>query len=1060
MQSESKSLSEEERQLRRACAELDRRLRGGERGVAAKLLAGDPRLSSNAEVAIELIYTECVTLEELGDRPSLDNWTQQYPQWTERLQRLWKLHEAFDEGQRETPAKSETVHGHPSTRDIPSTESLPKSKSSGPRLNHWLGQYELLEEIDRGGMGIVYRARQQGLNRIVAVKSIRADTASESDRNRFRLEAEAAARLEHPNIVRVYEVGEQDGCDYLSMEFIEGGSLQRRLKVGRLSTRLSAELLATLADAVHYAHDQGIIHRDLKPGNILVGLNWGLKSGEYPFTSHPNATVKITDFGLAKRYRENALAQTQTGAIIGTPSYMSPEQADGRQADVGVGSDIYSLGAILYELLVGRPPLEAPTAMQTLQWIRSRDPVPPHRIDPDIPRDLETICLKCLNKEPERRYATARDLADDLRCFLDHRPICARPVSIAERSWRVIRRHSLISALTAALLLVCVVSGALFVWQQQQFGQLATLAASTERVAVQQEKRATAAEAEAEARFQQARQLVEQWTRLGDQLYQGPGMDDMRRQALEQALAYYSGFLSEHEDDPQLRLATARAAIRAGVLQSELGHWEKAKENLEQAVSLFESLPAGEAVEVERLGGLLNLGHVQRRLERWADAETTYKLAIESGKRLIKQNPRNDNHAISLANALINLCVVFNHDRRWEEAEQSYGRSIHLLRATIERRLEPEAKPEANPPVPTAVAPDDMRFVPIDEIRASHELRQKLITGKPAALALLGNGNYLTELALCLDDLGGLIFRRGKIEDAEFAYTEALEFRQLTQRQRPRDAWVSGYVARSHTHLGEVAERLRRWEDSANRYQQAITLLKALHDAAPARVDYSVELGTAYAKLARIQRNQEKFAESADTYRLAIAVQEQLVATTPSVNSLKRELATSCEGLGRVLNAQGKEQEALDAYQRAVQVDETYSLAHNNLAWLLLIATDHSLRDHEKALELAQRATELDPKSRASWHTLGTARYRLGQFDDSEKSIQRSMDLMNGGTAHDWFYIAAIHASRGNVSEARNWFDRAKAWRESQAPRDGQLRMIQEEATVALAEMAESEASN
>jgi serine/threonine protein kinase/tetratricopeptide (TPR) repeat protein len=1052
MSSESHLLSDDERQLRRACVELDRRLRGGERGVAAKLFDGDPRLSTNAESALELIYTECVTLEELGERASLDAWLTKFPQWTDRLHRLWKLHEAFDEAGPGAPG-AETVSGREPSRPTPPEEDSPHSSSGNKTApSRWLGQYELLEEVDRGGMGVVYRARQRGLNRIVAVKSIRSATVSESDRARFRLEAEAAAKLEHPNIVRVYEVSEHDGYDFLSMEFIEGGSLQRRLKEGRLSPRLAAELIATLADTVQFAHDHGIVHRDLKPGNILICGEWADTKGQRPLAQSLPVTIKITDFGLAKRFRDNANAKTQAGAILGTPSYMSPEQADGRQADVGPQSDIYSLGAILYELLTGLPPFEAPTAIQTLQWIRSRDPVPPERLAPDVPRDLATICLKCLHKEPARRYASARDLADDVRCFLDHRPIRARPTPWTERSSRWVRRHSLIAALAAALFVVCAVSGGLFVWQQYRVGHLTTLAASTERVAVQQEKRAAAAEADAEASFQQSRELVEQWTRLGEQLYQQPGMDELRRQALEKALEFYSQFLAQHGDDPQLRLATARAAIRAGVLQSELGHWEPSEKNLTQAISLFDSLPVTDASAEERLGALLHLAHVRRRLERWSESEATYQEAIDSGKRLVAGHPDNDRYTIVLANALINICVVLNHDQRWDESEKTFGQAIRLLRQMIERRLSTSQSPSAGEAELTASKSAASPFSPADEIRASRELRERLAGSSSQILRQLAAGKYLTELALCLDDLGLLLYRRGKTAEASEAYMEAFELRHLAHLQSPSELWMGLYLARSHTHLGEVAERLQRPEDAAARYREAITWLDRLHKEAPARVDYTVDLGQAYASLAGVRLDQEQFADAISNYRLAVAIQEQLVANTPAVNSLKRNLAASIDGLGRALAANGEDREALEAYRRALQVDGTYAQTLNNLAWRLLIARDHTLRDPAKALQLSQQAVELNPKSRASWHTLGTAQFRAGSLDAAEKSLQKSMDIGKGGSAHDWFYMAAIQAKRGNAVEARSWFDRAKAWRESQMPRDGELRMIQEEATVALAE--------
>lgn len=1046
----SDSLHDPEWQLRRSCADLDRRLRAGERGVADQLLSTSGQ-SLNDEAAIELIYTELVTLEELGERPSLETWQQKYPHWSERLARLWKLHEAFEESDG-AAAKNVTLHGHSSQQS-----TSPSGQSAAPSfpeitLGRWLGKYELLEEIDRGGMGIVYRARQQGLNRIVAIKSVRSAAASDNDRARFRIEAEAAGKLEHPNIVRVYEVGEQDGCDYFSMEFIEGGSLHRRLKETRISPRVAAELVAILADAVQFAHDHGIVHRDLKPGNVLIAGGWPPSANESAFRPITAPTVKITDFGLAKCFRENTKFQTQSGVILGTPSYMSPEQADGRLSAIGPATDIYSLGAILYELLTGQPPFDAATPIETLQAIRTREPVPPDRIEPQIPKDLATICLKCLEKEPQRRYVAARDLADDLRRFLEHRPILARPISLAERAWRLARRHRGITGLAAALLLLSVISAAVLMRQHRRVGELATLAASTSRVAAEHEQRATAADAEAEARFKQSRALVEQWTRLGEQLNR-PGMDELRRQALEQALAFYSQFLSEHGDDPQLRLATARAAMRAGVLQAELGSWEPSEKNLRLALSLFRSLPPDEPIHLDHESTLLHLAHVERRLERWADSEATYQAAIALGKELVAKYPGNDAHAIALSNALTNLCVVLNRDRRYEDSERTYCHAIRLLRSMIERRMSGE--PDNSSLTELVHTVDEQSVSPGDEIVASRELRARLFHSPQPLLVKISSGNYLSELALCLDDLGGLLFRRGKTEEAHHAYLEALEFRQLTQNHLPRETWRGSYIARSYTHLGEVEERLEHFDVALERFQKSAEILGQLHKDAPARLEYRLDLAYAYGNLARVHRRLERYADAAHHHRQAITLQEQLVASNPSTNSYRRDLANNLDGLGRALAALEKGEEAIQAYERSVQVDPTYYASYNNWAWLLLISPNRSLRDSAKALELARQALERNSNSRAVWHTVGTAQFRQGLLDEAEKSLRKSMELSNGGSAHDWFYLAAIQAQRGNLQEARSWFDRAKAWSESQLPRDGELRLIQEEATLIVVGRAE-----
>src|SRR5262245_13935949 len=330
-----------------------------------------------------------------------------------------------------TIASMRTVAGG----DSAAMERGPQAFRPPPAGGAVFGDYELIEEIARGGMGIVYRARQQSLDRPVALKMILGGSlASEHQIKRFQGEATAAARLDHSGIVSIYEVGERDGQHFFSMALVEGGSLQERLARGPLPPREAAELMRQIAEAVHYAHESGVVHRDLNPQNVLLD-----KQG------HP----KVTDFGLAKRL-DSTDGLTQDGEVVGTPGYMAAEQALGETHALGPPVDVYALGGMLYCLLAGRPPFQASSLAETLRQIAEQEPVSPRLLNPATPPDLETICLKALHKDPLRRYPTAQALADDLARYLRGEPILARPVGGLEKAWLFCRRNPAAAGLIGA----------------------------------------------------------------------------------------------------------------------------------------------------------------------------------------------------------------------------------------------------------------------------------------------------------------------------------------------------------------------------------------------------------------------------------------------------------------------------------------------------------------------------------------------------------------------------------------------------------------------------------
>ncbi|MBN1206598.1 MAG: serine/threonine protein kinase [Myxococcaceae bacterium] len=336
----------------------------------------------------------------------------------------------------------------------PDAWAAPAPGGSGERAPR-LGEYELLERLSRGGMGVVYRARHPTLERFVALKVLAEGELAGADAlYRFRAEVEAAARLDHPHIVPIYEVGEHEGRPFFTMKLLEGGSLAEHIERSRAEPRRAAELVATLARAVHYGHQRGILHRDLKPSNVL------LDAAGRPY---------ITDFGVARFLKEEAQV-TQSGAVVGTPAYMAPEQAAGRSRHSTTAADVYGLGAILYELLTGRPPFEADTPVATLRKVLEEEPLPPRTLAPRMDRELEAVCLKCLEKEPARRYGSAEELAEELERYLRGEPLMARRIHPLARAWRWCRRHRALAGLlsTAVWLLLVTTVAALSVARVQE----------------------------------------------------------------------------------------------------------------------------------------------------------------------------------------------------------------------------------------------------------------------------------------------------------------------------------------------------------------------------------------------------------------------------------------------------------------------------------------------------------------------------------------------------------------------------------------------------------------
>jgi tetratricopeptide (TPR) repeat protein len=567
----------------------------GKRIFASERLQQYPALAADPVQGAELVFHEFTLRQELGEFPDWQEYLRQFPQYAPALRLLGEADRMVEQA-------------------LPTAEA---EKRSLPQLDG----YELLAEIGRGGMGIVYKARQKRLDRVVAVKMLRAGADADADqRKRFRREAEAVAHLQHPNIVPIYEVGETRGQPFLALEFVDGPSLAKLINGTPLPAQQAACLVEILARAMQYAHGQGIIHRDLKPSNVLLA---GM-----PETGREGGVPKITDFGLAKRL--DKMGDTASGQVLGTPGYMAPEQAEPGTAPIDQRTDVYGLGVILYELLTGRRPFLADSALQTVKQVLEAEPARPRLVNPAVPADVETICLKCLEKEPGRRSAMAQALADDLQRFQVGEPIKARPVGAVERGWRWCRRKPMIAGLAAALLLAVA-------------GGFSTSMALWVRAGANW-RRETVARQEAEENFARLRALVVLQThRSAAPAVWIKELNPLRESMLHDAESYLSFLLENRNKDPALPALLADVLTQLGEIRVEQQRHTEAVHYLERAVALWNQLPSETATSCEnRMGRAITYFCLERAYEKQGlpdRAQQSFTVAFELWRGLEIQIP-------------------------------------------------------------------------------------------------------------------------------------------------------------------------------------------------------------------------------------------------------------------------------------------------------------------------------------------------------------------------------------------------------------------------------------
>jgi eukaryotic-like serine/threonine-protein kinase len=666
--------------------------------------------------------------------------------------------------------------------------------------------YEILEEIGRGGMGVVFAARQQRPRRVVALKMILAGVwANREHIQRFRRESEILAGLRHPNIVQVHEVGEYEDRPYFTMDYAEGGSLARKLAASApLSARAAAELVRALALAVHSAHEQGIVHRDLKPSNILLSAD---------------GSPLISDFGLAKQVADG-LAETpcaeatRTGAILGTPSYMAPEQALRQGREIGAPADVYALGAILYECLTGRPPFKGVTALDTLEQARTQEPVPPSRLQPGLQRDLQTICLKCLNKLPIGRYGSAKALAEDLQRFLAGKPIVARPVRAWERTWKWARRQPAAAALI--VLVVLAVVGAIG-------GVLVYNAQLKQAAAEARQGRELADERYKSARDSLGRIL----NRLKDpKLADIPRLQELRQKTLEDALAFYQSALEQLDADPVVRRDAAFAYAETGAIQFVLGQGVSACEHFRNAIELIEGLPP-EYRDSQECRGMLTVchGHLGARanaLAKYEEAEQHFLAERALCEQLARDEPDNAGRKNELARAEHHLGRVFLESGRLQQALEHYLQSVKIRTSLVrEHSSVHEYQVQlAESWINLGVVHGSLGRM--SEARASQEKASALL--QPLVERYPQNLEWKTSLAAVYSNMSNHLRSEGKISEALKPLDRAVALSEAALEQEPRHMIAGATALNAHGARAQIHEGLKDWAAAVKDWDRVMAL--------------------------------------------------------------------------------------------------------------------------------------------------------------------------------------------------------------------------------------------
>lgn len=1004
-------------------------------------------------------------------------------------------------------------------------------------------RFQILRPHAKGGLGQVSVARDQELHREVALKEIQPKHADNPvSRERFVLEAEITGGLEHPGVVPVYGLGQYpDGRPFYAMRFIRGDTLKEALErfhappprplpptpYGGSETPtvieprppqgqkappapqpdthyvsrdafLSLEfrrLLRRFIDvclAVEYAHSRGVLHRDLKPGNIMLG-----KYGE----------TLVVDWGLAKAvgrkdiYTEEATlrpssalsssGQTLHGSAIGTPAYMSPEQAVGRLEDLGPATDVYSLGATLYHLLTGKPSQQG-TARVIIQRVEKGDFIRPRQIAPGVPPGLEAICLKAMCLRPEGRYKSAQDLADDVEHWLADEPVSALPETRTERTARWLRRHrAWAQAAAIALVLVSVVS--------VSAAALVNSARARTATALVSEKKANA---QALRMFAEARQAVDTWQTGVSQVFKNyPNLQRVNARLLQEAARNYDRLAQEQSDTPELKAESALAYVRLGDVRRGLSEFDSAEKAYAAAEAIFETISrdtGNPEFSLQLANSRARLGSIRSDLGQDAQAKTSYDQAIASLAALAEQSPPSSTYRRSKAAVLVNLTFLLMKTGNLEEAAQNAreatelyaevarqegdARSLHDLasaRTTWGEVLGMLGRTaEAIPLLQQAIAAFDeavtadtdapellegraaariqfantLRAIgpeteEVDAYRAALEDYRTLLKALPDVPVYRENlALTRTDLAQLLHSAGGNHAAKEELQPALQEFTELFQFLPAVPRYHEERAVVLSTLGRVLMELDENA-------DAETSFRESLKLYDNLVKSFPDVPDYRERRGITRSGLARLLKKQDQAPAAKKLFGDATLDFQAAVSANPDSVLARDGFAQGLVHFGNFLWESGDREEATSRYREALSLRKTMTTEPEHLcrlAGLLSHCLDPKLRDPARAVQLSEQATKAAPKNPSGWSALGAAHYRAEAWEASIQALGKAIGLRTGDRSADSFWLAMANFRKGSAEEAKAAFERAQASMKSNRPGDPELIRLRSEAAELL----------